>query len=315
MENQNLAQGVKELRKRKAFSQEDLAKNAGLSLRTVQRVENGETISTAETLKRLASVLDVAPNELIEFASEKEVPKIVLKTKHEYVHFFNNKLVFSKTPEINLVEDYGKSVTYVFKTLIVMLVSIPLFTAIGIYFYSVENLAWAIWSGTFTFLYLIAALNIMLFGSGTPVVNFVDIVNIKMERKLFYSIVNISILESGRIKQRGLILEKDQVQPMMDVLLIGNLLSRKDVKMNKKSQILKLILFCLYILTSSLFVFYNPKLLYLTTYFQSGIILIICLMLIVKMFRNSVFLNNKSLKKSFLENDKKMISLITKVQS
>lgn len=121
MENQNLAQGVKELRKRKALSQDELAKSAGLSLRTVQRVENGETIPTGETLKRIAAVLEVAPDELLGFTSEKEVPKIVLKTKHEYIHLFNDKLVFSKTPEINLVDDYRRSVTNVFKTLMVFL--------------------------------------------------------------------------------------------------------------------------------------------------------------------------------------------------
>jgi transcriptional regulator with XRE-family HTH domain len=312
MDNQNLAQSVKELRKRKSLSQDELAKNAGLSLRTVQRVENGETIPTAETLKRLALVLEVSPAELIEFSSEKEEPKIILKTKHEYVHFFDSKLVFSKTPEINLVADYGKSVTYVFRTLMVMIISIPLFTALGIYFYSVANMAWAFATGTFAFLYLIAALNIMLFGSGTPVINTTDITNIKMERKSFYNIVNISILESGRIKQRGLILEKDQVKPMMDALLAGNLLDKKDIKINAKSDKTKIILFCVYIFATGLFVYYNPKLFYLTTYFQSGILLIMCLVLIVKMFRNSIFLNRESLKKGFLDNDKKMIPLVTK---
>jgi transcriptional regulator with XRE-family HTH domain len=312
MEYQNLAQSVKELRKRKSLSQDELAKNAGLSLRTVQRVENGQTIPTAETLKRLALVLEVSPNELMEFSSEKEEPKIILKTKHEYVHFFDSKLVFSKTPEINLVEDYGKSVTYVFRTLIVMLVSIPLFTAIGIYFYSVENIPWALFSGIFAFLYLISALNTMLFGSGTPVIKIADVTNIKVDRKAFHNIVTISIIESGRIKQRGLILEKDQVKPMIDVLIAANLLDKKDIKINAKSDKTKIILFCVYMFATGLFVYYNPKLLYLTTYFQSGILLITCLVLIVKMFRNSIFLNRESLRKGFLDNDKKMIPLVTK---
>jgi transcriptional regulator with XRE-family HTH domain len=57
------------------LSQDDLAKNSGLSLRTVQRVENGETIPTAETLKRLALVLDVAPNELTDFIIDGETAK------------------------------------------------------------------------------------------------------------------------------------------------------------------------------------------------------------------------------------------------
>lgn len=106
MENQNLAQRVKELRKRKALSQDDLAKNSGLSLRTVQRVENGDTVPTAETLKRLAIVLDVAPNELTDYIIDGESPNQRVKTKFEYLHIFDSKLVFSKTPEINLVEDY-----------------------------------------------------------------------------------------------------------------------------------------------------------------------------------------------------------------
>lgn len=304
MENQNLAQGVKELRKRKALSQDELAKSAGLSLRTVQRVENGETIPTGETLKRIAAVLGITPNELLEFTSEKETPRIVLKTKHEYIHFFNDKLVFSKTPEINLVDDYRKSVTYVFRTLMVFLIGIPLFTAIGIYFYSVGNIAFALFSGTFVFLYLISAVNTMLFGSGSPVVNIDAIINIKIEKKLSYNIVNISILESGRIKQRGLVLEKEQMQTVIDALLEEKLLDKKDIKINLKGDKIKVILFCVYLIFIGLFGFYYPKFNYLTTYFYSGIMLILCLNVIVKMLQNSVFLNSNIRVKGFLENDK-----------
>ena len=53
MKNKNLSKKVKELRKRKGFSQEELAENSGLSLRTIQRIENGETEPTGETLKRI----------------------------------------------------------------------------------------------------------------------------------------------------------------------------------------------------------------------------------------------------------------------
>lgn len=41
MKNKILAKKVKELRKRKGYSQEELAEKSGLSLRTVQRIENG----------------------------------------------------------------------------------------------------------------------------------------------------------------------------------------------------------------------------------------------------------------------------------
>lgn len=299
MENQNLAQGVKELRKRKALSQDELAKSAGLSLRTVQRVENGETIPTGETLKRIAAVLEVAPDELLEFTSEKEVPKIVLKTKHEYIHFFNDKLVFSKTSEINLVVDYGKSVNYIFRVLIVMTISVFLFTTSGVLSYNVGDTVWGFTSGVFAFLYIIRVLDTMLFSSRAPVVNVVDIIDVKIEDKLFYNVVNISIRESGRVKQREVVLKKDQEKLIIDILLAENLLDKKDIKINLKSNKVILILCCLYIIGIGLFVFYNPKQLYVTAYINSGILLVICLSSIVRMLQNSVFLNSDISAKRF----------------
>lgn len=299
MENQNLAQGVKELRKRKALSQDELAKNAGLSLRTVQRVENGETIPTGETLKRLAAVLEVTPNELLDFTSEKEVAKMVLRAKHEYVHVFNDKLVFSKTPEINLVEDYGKSVNYIFRVLIVMMTSISVFIVSSFCSYNVGNTTRVFMSATFVFFYLIRALDTMLFSSVTPVINITDITNIKIENKLFYNIVNISIIESGRIKQREVVLEKGQAESVIDVLLAENLLDKKDIKINSKNDNAILILCFLYIIGVVLFIFYNPKQLSVTACFNSGILLFLCLVSIFSMLQKSVFLNQDTLKKRF----------------
>lgn len=67
MKNKVLANRVKELRKRNGMSQEFLAENSGLSLRTVQRIENGETKPTGDSIKRLSSALNVTPNELIDW--------------------------------------------------------------------------------------------------------------------------------------------------------------------------------------------------------------------------------------------------------
>lgn len=67
MNNLNLAERVKELRKRKGVSQENLAEKSGLSLRTIQRIENNETIPRGDTLKRLAIALDTSPDELIDW--------------------------------------------------------------------------------------------------------------------------------------------------------------------------------------------------------------------------------------------------------
>jgi len=53
------------LRNGKGYSQEYLADAAQLSLRTIQRIENGETEARGDTLKRLAKALGVDIAELI----------------------------------------------------------------------------------------------------------------------------------------------------------------------------------------------------------------------------------------------------------
>jgi transcriptional regulator with XRE-family HTH domain len=67
MENFDLAKRVKGLRTRSGFSQEHLADLSGLSLRTIQRVENGKTIPRGDTLKRLGIALEVSPDEIIDW--------------------------------------------------------------------------------------------------------------------------------------------------------------------------------------------------------------------------------------------------------
>jgi transcriptional regulator with XRE-family HTH domain len=71
---------IKELRKRKGMSQEFLADESGLSLRTIQRIENGETNPTGESLKRLSNALNVNPDELIDWS---------IKEDKRYLTFLN----------------------------------------------------------------------------------------------------------------------------------------------------------------------------------------------------------------------------------
>ena len=68
MSKTELSKRVKELRNRKGLSQEQLAENSGLSLRTIQRIENGETEPRGETLKRLMNALDAAPDDLMDWS-------------------------------------------------------------------------------------------------------------------------------------------------------------------------------------------------------------------------------------------------------
>ena len=71
---------LKELRKQKGMSQELLAEESGLSLRTIQRIENGETNPTGESLKRLSNALNVNPDELIDWS---------IKEDKRYLTFLN----------------------------------------------------------------------------------------------------------------------------------------------------------------------------------------------------------------------------------
>jgi len=57
MKSKEIATRIKELRLQNGFSQEGLAEKSGLSLRTVQRIESGETEPREDSLKKLADVL------------------------------------------------------------------------------------------------------------------------------------------------------------------------------------------------------------------------------------------------------------------
>lgn len=68
MKNTQLAQNVKALRTRKGYSQEELAEKTGLSLRTIQRIENGETEPRGDSLQKLSAALDVLPEDIADWA-------------------------------------------------------------------------------------------------------------------------------------------------------------------------------------------------------------------------------------------------------
>jgi transcriptional regulator with XRE-family HTH domain len=62
---------VKSSRARLGFSQEELAQRTGLSLRTIQRIENGETTPRGDSLRRLHEALGISMEELHEDRTEK----------------------------------------------------------------------------------------------------------------------------------------------------------------------------------------------------------------------------------------------------
>ncbi|WP_345253272.1 helix-turn-helix transcriptional regulator [Flaviaesturariibacter amylovorans] len=56
----SLSQLLTEARKRKGLTQEDLAEASGVTVRTIQRIESGETVPRPYTVKALAGALDVS---------------------------------------------------------------------------------------------------------------------------------------------------------------------------------------------------------------------------------------------------------------
>jgi len=95
MKNNHLSARVKELRKQNGMSQEVLADDSGLSLRTIQRIENGETNPTGDTLKRLSNALNVNPDELIDWS---------IKEDKRYLIFLNlSALTFLFFPMLGIL--------------------------------------------------------------------------------------------------------------------------------------------------------------------------------------------------------------------
>ncbi|TCD01266.1 helix-turn-helix domain-containing protein [Pedobacter psychroterrae] len=72
MKNIELAQRIKDLRLRRGLSQEKLSETAQINLRTVQRIESGETDPRGDTLKRIAIALNVTPDELIDWTEQED---------------------------------------------------------------------------------------------------------------------------------------------------------------------------------------------------------------------------------------------------
>jgi transcriptional regulator with XRE-family HTH domain len=78
MKNEELSKRIKALRQRKGMSQDELADMSGLSLRTIQRIENGETEPLGDSLKRLASAFDVAPDEITDWQIKEDPGYLML---------------------------------------------------------------------------------------------------------------------------------------------------------------------------------------------------------------------------------------------
>lgn len=95
MDKNHLSIKLKALRHQKGISQEVLAEASGLSLRTIQRIENGDTNPTGDSLKRLANALNINPDELIDWA---------IKEDNSYLVYLNlSTLTFLFFPLLGII--------------------------------------------------------------------------------------------------------------------------------------------------------------------------------------------------------------------
>ena len=61
-----------DIRKQKALSQDELAGQANINIRTLQRIEKGETEPRGHTLNVLCQVLDLRPEDILDYGREED---------------------------------------------------------------------------------------------------------------------------------------------------------------------------------------------------------------------------------------------------
>ncbi|MCE6988053.1 helix-turn-helix domain-containing protein [Dyadobacter sp. CY323] len=102
---------IRTLRKAKALSQEALAENAGINLRTLQRIESGNAVPRGETLRLLAQALDISVEELSASMDESPVATngaVELREDHGFLKLMNlSALTFWFIPLGNILVPFA----------------------------------------------------------------------------------------------------------------------------------------------------------------------------------------------------------------
>ena len=165
MNKRNLGKRVKEIRTLKGFSQELLADETNLNLRTIQRIESGLTIPRGDTLLRLSKALQVSPDELIDWTKQPDKGYLTLMNISA-LSFIINPLLgviiplalwVSKKDKIEHVEEYGEkilnfqiSLILIFSVIILLLSAI--FVSLKLFLESDSFIVE--WFGPFIMLYI-----------------------------------------------------------------------------------------------------------------------------------------------------------------
>lgn len=70
---ETIGERIKAIRKQRGLSQESLSEQAGINLRTIQRIEKNETTPRGNTLQLLCQALDVPVDSIIEYEKEENI--------------------------------------------------------------------------------------------------------------------------------------------------------------------------------------------------------------------------------------------------
>jgi transcriptional regulator with XRE-family HTH domain len=76
---------IRDIRKKKGLSQEELAESAKINLRTIQRIENNESEPRGKTLNLICQVLDLNAEDILDYGK---------KTDRSYLTYFHLSVLF-----------------------------------------------------------------------------------------------------------------------------------------------------------------------------------------------------------------------------
>jgi len=91
----NIGQKIKDIRKQKGLSQEELAELSKINLRTIQRIENMENEPRGKTLHLICSVLEVNVEDILDYGKQDDTNYLVI--------FHLSVLVFLVIPLGNII--------------------------------------------------------------------------------------------------------------------------------------------------------------------------------------------------------------------
>ena len=86
---------IRDVRKKKGLSQEELAESAKVNLRTIQRVENNENEPRGKTLNLICAVLDINPEDILDYGKQPDKSYLII--------FHLSVIVFLVIPVGNII--------------------------------------------------------------------------------------------------------------------------------------------------------------------------------------------------------------------